>query len=492
MRWIHRLPARMAASYLLVTLTAAILVEAAFVGLVVSPLLSADEVTARLQATAQEQAKLASLRAQQLGHLPTPAEYVIGDPGAAGTDWAATDRGVFVVPYHPGPVPDGGPPIVALLVAPSGIVVNSSYPSRYRVGSPIRKLAPYLPPGTHGSGVSGARDGAVRWTTADVVTKAAPGGATGTGGQIGSIYLQVPVAVPASRIGQLAPAIRIAPWVLLTALPVGMFFGLVSTRGVVRRVRRLARGSLRVADGDLAFRLDVRGRDEIGEAETNFNRMAAQLEQALAVQRRAAEHTARRAERARISRELHDSITQSLFSLRLLAGGVRRALPAESPLRAHMTEMESTADRVVREIRALLLELRPIALHDAGLVAALTELASAYLRLGVRADLAMPDSAGGLPLPAQHTLLRVTQEAMSNAVRHGAATTVSVRLAVAESAATLTVTDNGTGFDPSAPTLGLGLDLMRERAADCGARLDVESGVGHGTTIRLTIPAGTR
>jgi signal transduction histidine kinase len=111
--------------------------------------------------------------------------------------------------------------------------------------------------------------------------------------------------------------------------------------------------------------------------------MAERLDAAMAAERQ----LAGAGERARIARELHDSISQDLFSLRLLAGGLRKALPAGSPLQPQVETMEQTASGTMHEMQALLLELRPVALADAGLVPALEELCRAYRdRLGVTVD----------------------------------------------------------------------------------------------------------
>src|SRR5207245_8173517 len=119
--------------------------------------------------------------------------------------------------------------------------------------------------------------------------------------------------------------------------------------------------------------------------ESNFNEMASRLEAAVARERVLAEKGARLAERSRISRELHDSISQDLFSLSLLAGGLEKALPADSPVREEVQTMAETVQSTNREMRALLLELRPTTLDEKGLVPALEELATTYsARLGIK------------------------------------------------------------------------------------------------------------
>jgi len=132
-------------------------------------------------------------------------------------------------------------------------------------------------------------------------------------------------------------------------------------------------------------------------------------------------------DRARIGREPHDSISQDLFSLRLLAGGLRKALPADSPLRSQVETMEHTATGTMHEMQALLLELRPVALEDAGLIPALEELCQAYHdRLGVTVDAELEPAE--LAPPVEHAVLRVVQEALANAVKHARPTRILLRL----------------------------------------------------------------
>jgi len=202
-----------------------------------------------------------------------------------------------------------------------------------------------------------------------------------------------------------------------------------------------------------------------------------------------ASQNARLGERSRISRELHDSISQDLFSLQLLAGGLRRALPAGSPLYPRVEEMERTVAGTMHEMQALLLELRPVALREAGLLPALEELCAAYrdrLGIAVEADLE-PVTLGPAAEPA---VLRVVQEAFANAVKHARPSRIALRLCDAGGGRVLlSVRDDGVGFDPAraARRHGMGLDLMRERVAEQGGELELESAPGEGTTIRVTL-----
>src|SRR4029077_1477270 len=174
------------------------------------------------------------------------------------------------------------------------------------------------------------------------------------------------------------------PFVLLFAIvPVGVLFGLLSSWRLVRRVRRLERATLAVADGDYTITLPVSGRDEVGRLEANFTTMTRQLGSALAAERQRSTGDARAAERARIAREIHDAISQHLFALRMIAAGMHRADPGNKQARA----IERISEEALREMQTLLTELRPPSLDGAGLAPALQEICAAYRdRLGVIVD----------------------------------------------------------------------------------------------------------
>ncbi|MEE6257034.1 HAMP domain-containing sensor histidine kinase [Plantactinospora sonchi] len=280
--------------------------------------------------------------------------------------------------------------------------------------------------------------------------------------------------------------------VLILLLPVGALFGLASTGRLIRRIRKLAEATSAMADGELRTRLPVSGGDEVGRLEQAFNSMAERLDAAVHTERRAAGAEARRAERTRIARELHDSISQDLFSASMVAGGLRQALPAGSELGRQAGSLERSLARTMREMRALLLELRPIALEDAGLAEALVELCRTYeARLGI--SIAAQIDPPRLEAPVEHAVLRVVQEALGNALRHGRPDSIELRVTGTDGRVAVTVQDDGRGFDPrkTAGRHGMGLDLMRERLGELGGTLDVVSGPEQGTTVRVLLPTGT-
>ena len=152
--------------------------------------------------------------------------------------------------------------------------------------------------------------------------------------------------------------------------------------------------------------------------------------------------------------------------------------------------MEQTATQTMHEMQALL-ELRPVVLEDAGLIPALEELCSAYQeRLGVTIDADLDPVT--LAPPAEHAVLRIVQEALANAVKHAQPNRIRLRLHHQDGQVAVTVTDDGAGFDPSLATQrhGMGLGLMRERVAELGGTLQLDSTPGQGTTVQILLPGG--
>jgi two-component system, NarL family, sensor histidine kinase LiaS len=276
--------------------------------------------------------------------------------------------------------------------------------------------------------------------------------------------------------------------ILMLLVPVGALFGLFSTGRLIRRIRGLALGTEAMAEGDLRSRIPVSGGDEVGQLEQAFNTMAGRLEQAIRAEREAAGLAARRAERTRIARELHDSISQDLFSASLVATGLRKALPSETKLWSQATAMEVTLERTRREMRAMLMELRPVALEDAGLAAALEEMCRAYeTRLGI--PITARINLSNLTPSVEHAVLRVVQEALGNAVRHGNPATIELDVSGAGDRVSLTIRDDGTGFDLAriAERHGMGLELIRERVEELGGRVQVVTAPQQGTTVQVTL-----
>jgi signal transduction histidine kinase len=203
-------------------------------------------------------------------------------------------------------------------------------------------------------------------------------------------------------------------------------------------------------------------------------------------------------ERNRLARELHDAMTQTLFSLRLtLEAAASRLATDPAGAGAELATARGLLDDVFAELRVLIFELRPPALAEDGLVATLTKHLDVVGRAhGLAVSLHTEgDGAARLDPDRERELLRIVQEAVTNAVRHAAATSLEVVLTFGDGVASATVRDDGRGFDPDARAVRsrrLGLTSMRERAQALGGHAVVESAPGHGTTVRVEVPAAGR
>ncbi|MFE0134274.1 GAF domain-containing sensor histidine kinase [Streptomyces sp. NPDC059037] len=199
-------------------------------------------------------------------------------------------------------------------------------------------------------------------------------------------------------------------------------------------------------------------------------------------------------ERSRLAHELHDAVSQKLFSLRLTAQAAA-ALVDRDPSRAkgELQQVAVLAAEAADELRAAVVELRPAALDEDGLVATLRT-HTQVLDRAHSAEVTF-DSCGVRALPAaqEEAMLRVAQEALHNALRHSGAARVDVTLIRRGAGAVLRVSDDGSGFDPRGVRRAgrhLGLVSMRDRAGGVGGRLTVESEPGKGTTIEMEVPGG--
>jgi len=196
-------------------------------------------------------------------------------------------------------------------------------------------------------------------------------------------------------------------------------------------------------------------------------------------------------ERQRLARELHDSVSQVLYSIGL-AGHTALTLLEQDPDRAvePMGYVLSLAEAGLAEMRALIFELRPDSLEKDGLVVALTRQAAA---LGARHELEVETELGEEPevaLEAKEALYRIAREALNNVIKHAEASRVVIRLQAGPQEAILEVQDDGMGFDPEGEFPGrMGLASMRERVAERDGTLEVTSAAGQGTCVRVHIPA---
>ena len=199
-------------------------------------------------------------------------------------------------------------------------------------------------------------------------------------------------------------------------------------------------------------------------------------------------------ERSRLAHELHDAVSQKLFSLRLTAQAAA-ALVDRDPTRAkdEMQQVATLAAEATDELRAAVVELRPAALDEDGLTATLRTHVQVLDRAHTARVTFAARSFRALPAAQEEAMLRVAQEALHNALRHSGAAHVDVTVDRRGGGAVLRVTDDGSGFDPQSIRRAgrhLGLVSMRDRTSGVGGTLTVESAPGKGTTIEMEVPGG--
>jgi len=194
-------------------------------------------------------------------------------------------------------------------------------------------------------------------------------------------------------------------------------------------------------------------------------------------------------ERRHLARELHDSVSQAIYSVVLTAHAAERQLERDpEAVRRGLQGVIELAEAALTEMRALIFELRPEALAEVGLMGALhRQLDGLELRHSLRTVRRLgpePD----LPFTTKQVLLRVAQEALHNVVKHAAATTVTVAAGAADGVLELSVTDDGVGFDTTQAYPGhLGLTSMHERVAALGGSMRVDSSPGAGTEVHVSV-----
>jgi signal transduction histidine kinase len=201
-----------------------------------------------------------------------------------------------------------------------------------------------------------------------------------------------------------------------------------------------------------------------------------------------AEAEATAAERNRLARELHDVITQLLFSINLVAGSLPRLWQRDPEMAERSTgELQRLTRGALSEMRTLLRELRPQTIAETDLATLVTHLSEG---LAARQDIPAEihtEVTESLPPEVHIAIYRIAQEAMNNVAKHANASSLVVNLIGAESRVDLLIIDDGYGFDDSdASAGGMGMDIMRERASEIGAALTVSSEQDVGTRVEMT------
>lgn len=317
-------------------------------------------------------------------------------------------------------------------------------------------------------------------------------------GTVGTVRLGVGNKIIARELASISRSLLLS---LVLSLAVGLTLALVSAYVLIRPLHGLVQTMGQVGLGNFAVRATVFSDDEIGQLATAFNKMAESLESYRSeVQEKEAVQisligkivSAQEEERRNVARELHDQLGQSLSSTLLLIESTCKGCPG-------MAEKCGTVKNSIRglidKVRQLAWDVRPSILDDYGIDSALAryvEEVSKRVPFRIDYQYVATHEMNRLPARIEVTLYRITQEAITNIIRHANATQTSVILHRQEYEVSLIVEDNGGGFDVAAiekpSSNSLGIVGMKERAILVGGSFVVESLPGQGTTVRVIIP----
>lgn len=278
----------------------------------------------------------------------------------------------------------------------------------------------------------------------------------------------------------------VALLLLIPAAFLGAIFGFITAWGITRRVGRLARAADAWSRGDLTVRTRDRSRDEIGQLSRELNDMAEDLENLLQTRGELATLEARN----RFARDLHDSVKQQVFATSMQIATARSLLDRDKEAtEEHLAQAGELVRQAQKELNVLIHEMRPAALENKGLAKALREYAAKWSEGSEIPSEVHVRGEREVPLETEQTVFRIAQEALANVAKHSEASKVELDLVYTPETLTLSVTDDGTGFDPTQnPGEGFGLQSMHERSVRRGGHINVESAPGKGAQITCAVP----
>jgi signal transduction histidine kinase len=294
----------------------------------------------------------------------------------------------------------------------------------------------------------------------------------------------------------------LSAWLAAVAMSAGLIY--LAVGQALRPAERIMEAIQRLADGNFACRIGPYRVRELDQLAAAFNRLAEKLESATKERNDMARRlvNASEEERRRFARDLHDDVAQRLTALCGLATSIKTELNVKnSELAGEADQMLAIASKAMGSVRETLGNLRPQELDDLGLIVALDGLVSSYRRRRTDGPILSFSSSEGLeslPPEAAGHVYRIVQEAVSNAVRHAEASSITVSIARnegndGEDSITLVVADDGKGihYEPEQKRDGgLGLAGMRERALALNGKFSIMSTAGRGTQVSVVFPLG--
>ncbi|WP_053070382.1 histidine kinase [Alkalihalobacillus pseudalcaliphilus] len=293
-------------------------------------------------------------------------------------------------------------------------------------------------------------------------------------------------------------------WFLVLFIIVGGIGGFIQADGIKKRIDLLLDGAVRYARGSFSHRMDVQGDDEISELTEQMNDMASHIEEQVASLQRLSQErvqlqdtikkTAVTEERQRLARDLHDAVSQQLFAISMMMAAIKQStIHLDESLQKQVQLVESMANAAQAEMRALLLHLRPAHLEGKDLKEGLEQLfieLKQKQKLEVISEIRLVDK---LPKAIEEQLFRLTQEALSNILRHAQADKIEFHIREVNQELKVKIIDNGIGFNLSEVNQGsYGLQTMKERMNEIGGTLHIITVPEKGTQIEVKIPIAWR
>ncbi len=389
------------------------------------------------------------------------------------------------------------PPGFSLIVGPDNVVLFSQGTTPCRKNVALADCAPDLVNATPGERFY--ESNGERWAEVVMTTIHGERAIVRRGPPNTELYLALP-GMPV--YGNLQFMLVVSVTIALLSVPLALALALLWARPLGRRLSTISEASRKFAAGDLKVRVSDPHHDEVGVLAHQFDDMADTLDHNVSVlrdlaQRNAelsqqAEQAAIQAERVRLSRDLHDAIAQRLFSLSVSTASLPDLIQRDQVEGVEQARtIASIAEQTLLDLRSLLLELRPSSLMQRGMAEALRTLCDEWqTAYQILVECTLVLTGKYIPATVEDVLYRVAQEALANVAKHARAKSVHLSVVEGQRQITLSVTDDGCGFEETATATSgkFGLMSMRERARAVGGNLVIESDTAQGTTVRLTLP----
>ena len=339
------------------------------------------------------------------------------------------------------------------------------------------------PPTRQGSAIAGKSN--VGWLTANKHIRVDASITNENDVAIG--YIKILYVAEYSIITQIQSTLEfllhICDSVFLISVPIGIACGLMASRYVTRQLQRMNEVTERWRQGDFDARIALPNDDVLIRHSQHLNEMAQDMEMYLNLKQDLAVSN----ERNRVARELHDTVKQKLFALGLQLATAKSKPIVMEAAREHILEAETITREAQHDLMEIITQLRPAGTSDSSLYDRIGSIADDFRRrFGVSIEVNRPVSTR-LDADAQHQVLRIVQEALMNAVRHGKASKVVIASEIEHDMAKVTIADNGTGFDTGKKSKGFGITSMRDRARGLpGGTFEITSTEEAGTQVTLS------